>query len=188
MLLHEIVVGEVAAVVQASELENNLDNLWLVLTGEAIVRLPSKDSLDALIDHLRTDRVLGCVRATIKVDMLFRQDQNCLVGPDRLLLAILVRLLDCLLDVAPHVGRVVTVEVDELLGQHWFTVHGVCSVLVGHARVAVARDGVQVVLVGLVSDDVDSLMHVNLGVLRAVLFLIVRQDAVVRDLHEIHLH
>ena len=51
-----------------------------------------------------------------------------------------------------------------------------------------AGDGVKVVLVSLVSDDVDSLMHADLRVLSAVLFLVAREDAVVRDLHEVNVH
>lgn len=188
VLPHALVVGEVDAVVEASKFEYDLDDLGLVLAREAVMRLPTENSLDALEDHLRTDRVLRRVRAGIEVDVLLRQDEDCLVRLDRLLLAVLVYLFNSLLNVAPHVGRVITVEVDELLGEHRLAINVVRIILVRHARVAVTGDRVEVVLVSLVSDEVDGLVHVDLGVLSLVVFLVTSEDSVVGDLHEINLH
>ena len=188
MLPHAVIVREVDAVVEASELKDDLDYLRLVLTRETVVRLSTEYSFDTLVNHLRTNGILRCVRVTVKVNVLLGQDKDCLVRPDRLLLAVLVRLLNGLLDIAPDVGGVVTVEVDELLLEHWLTVQWVRHILVGLARVAGAGDGVKIVLVSLVSDDVDSLMHANLRVLSAVLFLVAGKNAVIRDLIEVDLH
>lgn len=152
------------------------------------MRLPAKYSLDALVNHLRADRVPRCIRARLKFSVLLRQDQDGFVWLDRLLLALLVSLLDSLLDVAPHIRCIVTVQINELLGKHGLSLDSVRCILIGDARVAVACDSVQIILVGLVPDDVDGLMHVYLGMLSAVFFLIAREDAVVRDLHEVDFH
>ena len=50
---------------------------------------------------------------------------------------------------------------------------------------ALERDSVEVVLVGLGANDVDGLMLRNLRMLAAVILLILSQDSVVRNFHEI---
>ena len=50
---------------------------------------------------------------------------------------------------------------------------------------ALERDGVKVVLVGLGANNVDGLMLRNLRMLAAVILLILSQDSVVRNFHEI---
>ena len=59
--VHLFLVFEVDAVVQLGELEDNLDCLRLVGAAETSVRLSAENSLAALEDEMRTDRVFVIV-------------------------------------------------------------------------------------------------------------------------------
>lgn len=59
--VHLFLIFEVDAVVQLGKLEDNLDSLRLVGATETSVGLPAENSLTALEDEMRTDRVFVIV-------------------------------------------------------------------------------------------------------------------------------
>lgn len=59
--VHLFLVFEVDAIVQLGELEDYLDCLRLVGAAETSVRLPAENTLAALEDEMRTDRVFVIV-------------------------------------------------------------------------------------------------------------------------------
>lgn len=59
-------VFEVDAVVQLGELQNDFDDLGFVVSAEAAVGSPTEDSLAALEDQVRANRVLSLVESLVK--------------------------------------------------------------------------------------------------------------------------
>ena len=98
---------------QFGELEDHFDYLGFVVTAEAPVSSPTKNSFAALEDQVRANRVLRSVKALV-IRFLLRQEHYCSVILERTgrSVAILLYSVD---DVSPHVRRIVPVQVNDLL-------------------------------------------------------------------------
>ena len=62
------------------ELEDNLDGFRLVISAQAAMLLALEDSVAALEDQVRTDRILFSIQALVKPFLLWQQ-YNCAVLP-----------------------------------------------------------------------------------------------------------
>ena len=108
--LQQLVATQVEAVIKFGELEDDLDNLGLASTAQAAVVLSPKNSLDALVNHLRADRVFCQVPLRLEVRVLLRHNEN---GFEVLGLLGLGGLHDGALDVRPDVRGVIPVQVND---------------------------------------------------------------------------
>lgn len=147
--------------------------------------LPIKYSFRAFINHLGTYGILTLVQFWREVFVLFRHYQNCLVV---LHLLRLVRLVNCLLDVGPHVRRVVSVQIDELLEHQVFELDVLRKwheILLRKIFLATRfGDLIKIRLICILPDYVDGRIYVD-AMLIAVLLRLGRQYVVVGDLREV---
>lgn len=194
-LLH---VLEVKAIVQLGKLEDHIDHLRLVGTVQATVLLPVEDALAALEDQVGANWVLCAVESRVPW-LLLRQKHNCGV----VLAASGVRIYNGVTDVAPNIGRIVSVEVDNrllLLSHHeWLRCADAAprevgviltvllSYVLGVLLSAVLSDLIQVILISLSPNDVNDLVEGSFGVVLLIVGQVVTKDAVVRNLAEGHL-
>lgn len=150
--------------------------------------LAVKDSLGALVDHLGADGVRAVVQFGPEVSVLLRDDEDGLVI---LNLLIDVRRLNGRPDVGPDVGRVVPIEVNELLLHQLLELDVLREwqeVLLRKIFLATqSRDLVQVGLVGILTNDVDGCVEVGAGVVIAVLLGFAGENVVIGYLHKIEL-
>ena len=72
-----------------------------------------EDAFAALVDQVRTDRVFSPVKGLVPT-LLLREEHYCSVIP-RVTGCCVALVVDCCYDIAPDVGGVVSVEVDDLL-------------------------------------------------------------------------
>jgi hypothetical protein len=133
----------------------------------------SKNSFDALVDHLRADWVLGLIFRWLKVGVLLWHDKHGFVVLHFFGFACLH---DGALDVGPNIRCIVPIEVNDLF-----------MVLALIWRITLKGNGIQIILVSFIPDDIDSLMHSDLWMLVAVLYLITGQNPIVADLLELDL-
>ena len=115
-----------------------------------------ENSLDALVDHLRADRVGRMVRRGIEILMLLWHDQYCFIV---LHFTVFTSIYDSFLDVGPNIRCIVPIEVNDLF-----------LVLALILAVALKGNGVQIILISFASYDVDGLVHTDLWVLLAVFY------------------
>lgn len=113
------------------------------------------------------------VQSWLKIRVLLRHDQYRFVVFH---FTVFAWLNDRFLDVGPNIWSVVPIQVNDLF-----------LVLALILAVALKRNGVQIVLVSFASDDINGLMHSNLRVLLAVLYLITGQNAIIANLLEVYL-
>ena len=167
------VVWKIKTIIELGKLEDDLYDFWLAGTREAAVIFSPKNSLDALVDHLRADRVGRLVCWGVKIRMLLRNDQYCFVVLD---FTVFTSGHDRFLDVGPNIRSVVPIEVNDLF-----------LVLALILAVALKGNGVQIILISFASNDVNGFVHSNLRVLLAVFYLITGQNAIIADLLKIDL-
>jgi len=137
-----------------------------------------KYSLDALKHHLGTNWVLRMVETLIEVRVLLRNYYYCFVG---LLSTLRICLFYCWLDVWPNVWSVVAVKVNYLF-QHVVRIY----ILVFVLWLTLHCNSIKVVLVSLVTDYVDGLMHTNTWMSIAVIFHIRCQYAIIRNFKKLY--
>lgn len=130
----------------------------------------SKDSLDALEYHLRTNRVLVVVKLRIEAMMLLWYNYYCLESFD---CCTTEGLVDGGLNVFPDVRGVISIQVNNLFHQHVLVLRVLIVLL------TVTCDCIEVILIGLTSDDVDCLVHACARVGIAVILGSLSQDPVV---------
>ena len=107
-----LLILKVEIVVQLGELQDDLYGLRFVISGEAAVLSSLENSVAALEDQVRADRVLASVETLVETLLLGKQhDRAVLLRPARLQ----AELLDGPLNVTPNVRRVVSVQVDDRL-------------------------------------------------------------------------
>ena len=103
-----------------------------------------------------------------------------------------MRLENCLLDVGPNVGSVVSIQINKLF-EHLVLELNVLgewqAVLLRKIFLAIGFDNlVQISLVSVLSDDVDSSVKIGTYILLTVLLCLHRQNVVVRNLLEVQFY
>jgi hypothetical protein len=165
-----IVVRKIKTVIQFSKFQDNLHNLGLASGAEACVVLSPEDTFDTFINHLWADWILSMVFAWIKVRMHLGDNQHSF---EVLHIFRTEGFGDCALNVHPDIWSIVSIEVNDLffIGVIFWCITLKC-------------DGVQIILIGFATDDINGLVHADLGVLLTVFHLITGQNPVVADLLE----
>lgn len=148
--------------------------------------LAAKDALAALVNKVRANRVLG-FELLFGPRFHFREQDH---GAEVFGLAS-VRGVDGVSNVAPHVRRVVTVQVDDGFGQVGLRIGGAHSGATQMERVTfligLGSDLIEVVLIGLVANDVDDLVEGRLGMILGVLVEVVAKNSVVTNFEKSHI-
>ena len=168
--LQGLVVAKVCSIIELGELQKHLHYFGLVLGAQAVVLGPSEDSLDTLVHHLRADWILMCVQLRIEACMLLWKDQHRF---ENFCFHISIGFFNSCLDIWPYIWGVVSVQVNDLFYLE-FSILRVFALLL-----ALVCDCVQVVLICLPSNNVNSLVHAHSWVSIAVLLLILSQDSIV---------
>lgn len=101
-------VVEVEAVVQFRELKDNVDNFRLVGAVQTAVFLAIENALTALVDEVGANRVFGNVGRFVPLLLLRKQHHSLVVD------LCPVRFHDCVADVAPDIGRIIPVQIDQV--------------------------------------------------------------------------
>ena len=168
------VIIKLCSIVELCKLEYDFHDFGLVLSREAVVTFAAKDSLYALIHHVRTDRIESMVKCRVEICVLVWHDYNRFVILDLLRL---VGFQNGPLNILPDIGSVVPVQINYLLSK-W-----VLRVFI--EVIAVEANCVQIILVSFRSDNIDCLMHTSFRVLIAIFLLVSRQNTVVGDFGEL---
>ena len=71
-----LVIIKLCSIIELSKLEYHLDNLWLVLSREAVVTFATKNSLNALIHHVRANWIKSVVKSWVEICVLIWHDYN----------------------------------------------------------------------------------------------------------------
>ena len=180
MFPQQIVVIEVCSVIELSKLEYNLNHLWLVCRTQAVMFWSAEYTLYAFVDHLWAYGVLLVIQALIEIWVLFRHNDNCFVCLDGVGG---VCLDDCVLDIRPNIWSVVAIQEDDLLQVEL----GLTLVLI-LSLIAVRSYCIKVVLVCLVSDDINRLMHANSWVCCTIFFTVLCQYTIIWNFQEFNLY
>ena len=107
-----LLVVKVEIVVQLSELQDNFNCFWFVISREAAMLSSLKNSVAALEDQVRADWVLTSVKTLIKTLLLGKQDDRAVLLQ---LACLLAEFLYGSLYVTPNVRRIVPIQVDDCL-------------------------------------------------------------------------
>jgi hypothetical protein len=76
-MLHELVlVVEIDSVIKLGKLQDDLHDLWLVSTGQAVVLLPAENSLDALVLELWGNGIHSVVQSLVEWVLLGHQEHS----------------------------------------------------------------------------------------------------------------
>ena len=106
VLFEGFVIIKLCSIVELSKLEDDFHDFGLVLSREAVVTFAAKDSLYALIHHVRTDRIGSVVKCRVEICVLIWHDYNRLVILDLLRF---VGFENSPLNILPDIGCVIPV-------------------------------------------------------------------------------
>lgn len=189
--VHLVHIVKVKAIVEFCKFEYHIDHLGLVRTVEAPVLFPVKNAFATLINQVGTYRVLGVVKCFVPL-LLFGQQYHCAV----VFGLALVIVKNCVSDVTPNVGGVVSVQINYalLLSFHNFTANSasanilailsISPQLLWFSFVAECRNLIEVVLVSLAPNNVNNFVERSFWVDGRVCVCVVSKNFVVGDLAE----
>jgi hypothetical protein len=169
VLLEHIVIIEIGSIIQLCKFQNNFDHFRLIRGGEAIVGGAAEDSFYAFEYHLGADWILNMIKGRFKIWMLFRNDYYCL---ESFSMIHTESLFNSRLNVWPYIRGVISVKIDYL----FYLVICIVFVVVG---LAIMRNRIQIILICLVTYDINCFMDSHLRMRSTVIFLVTSKDLVV---------
>jgi len=143
------------------------------------MRWSAENPLDTFKDHLWTNWVLLVVKTLIEIWVLLRNYDNRFVSLHWISSTCL---LNGLLNIWPHIRCVVSIKINNLPHIVFVT-----RILILSLLVEKECNLIKILLISLVPDNIDSLMHSHTRVSIAVVFGVRSQNFIVTDLDELNL-